>query len=328
MRITNKIAFMVALCFVVSSCTKEDLSQCGEPYNVGLSFSYTLNVDQEDKFADQVKAVGLYIFDSNGKYLGYQSNKDITFGKDYLMGVMLDPGIYDFIVWANADDKVYQICDRANNQLPLEKGKSTFAEAMLLLKNPNGVINTELPNLFHGMVSRVQIEGKGVQRQKIMLIKNTNIINIKLLNIESVLKTVSPSGKATKATEELPAVLPMELTGNNGYMAFDNSLLTGMPPVLYKPYKVVGGTDYGLSVLRLRMEQPMMMRVIHPTTGATLLERDLTQLIIKSGIVKTNEDFDRIDTYDIVISFSDSAYGEATITINGWVVELPESDLN
>ncbi|MEG1665222.1 MAG: FimB/Mfa2 family fimbrial subunit [Mucinivorans sp.] len=324
MKIVRNIVLLLALCSMVSSCTKENLSQCSEPFNVGLSFSYTLNVADEDKFADQVKALGLYIFDINGKYIGFQNAHDVTFGKDYLMGVMLEPGIYDFIVWANADDKVYQVCDGANKQLPLEVGKSTFAESMLLLKNPNGVINTELPNLFHGMASRVEIEGSGIQRQKIMLIKNTNIINIKLQNTESVLKTVKPTGKATKAD----AQLEVELTGDNGYMAFDNSLVAGMPQILYKPYKVVGGTDFGLSVLRLRMEQHLMMRVIHPTTGATLLERDLTQLIIKSGIVKTNEDFDRIDNYDIVISFGDTAHAEATITINGWLVERPESDLN
>ncbi|MEG1464670.1 MAG: FimB/Mfa2 family fimbrial subunit [Mucinivorans sp.] len=324
MKITNKIAVLLALCCVVCSCTKEDLSQCGEPYNVELSFSYTLNVDQKDKFADQVKTIGLYIFDGSGKYVGYQSAQKITFGKDYTMKIRLEPGIYDFVAWANADETVYQVCDGANKQLPLEMSKSTFAEAVLLLKNPNGVVNTELPSLFHGMASRVEIKETGLQRQKIMLVKNTNIINIKLQNTASVLKTVKSTGKATKAA----AQLEVELTGDNGHMAFDNSLVAGMPQVLYKPYKTVGGTDFGLSVLRLRMEQPMMMRVVHPTRGTKVLERDLTQLIIKAGIIKTNEDFDRIDNYDIVIAFGDTASAEATITINGWLVERPESDLN
>ncbi|MEG2319241.1 MAG: FimB/Mfa2 family fimbrial subunit, partial [Mucinivorans sp.] len=85
------------------------------------------------------------------------------------------------------------------------------------------------------------------------------------------------------------------------------------------------GTDFVAEVLRLRTELPLIMRIINPLTGVTVLSEDLTQLILKTGLVKTNDDFDRLDTYNIVISFGVDV--EATITINGWEVKDPESDL-
>ncbi|MEG1635220.1 MAG: FimB/Mfa2 family fimbrial subunit [Rikenellaceae bacterium] len=317
MKIVNHVVILLALCCTLFSCVKEDLSLCPD-FNVGLTFSYTLNVADEDKFADEVKVIGLYIFDSNGKYVGFQSENNITFSKEYQMPVSLAPGIYDFVVWANYDPKFYEVCS-VKDHLPLEVGKSTFAEAMLLLKNTEGVVGAELPDLFHGIVTRAEIKESGVQRQKIMLIKNTNVCNVKLQNTESILRFI------TKAPA---AELQMEITGDNGFMSFDNSLLPQMPQIIYKPYKTVGGAEFDFEVMRLRMERKMMLRVIHPTTGTVVLEKDLIQLILKSGEVKSNEDFDRIDNYDIVIAFGENVATDATITINGWVVEQPESDLN
>ncbi|MEG1665247.1 MAG: FimB/Mfa2 family fimbrial subunit [Mucinivorans sp.] len=309
MRIIKQFIWVLCLCSV-AACTHENLSECDTP-NVGLTFSNAFAPLSKAPLADEVHSLDVFIFDHNGLCLLHKRDDTGPFSSNYVMLLRLLPDTYTCVAWANLHAKNYLLSGDAA-QAPFEVGRSYQKESMLHLQDQKGIVSTDLANLFHGVTTglRVEYNAPDIYRRDIPMIKDVNTINIKLEYVGSVIQ----GGE-----------LKVELDGRNAHMYFDNSLNTTLPGVIYRPYIATAGTDFVAEVLRLRTELPLIMRIINPLTGVTVLSEDLTQLILKTGLVKTNDDFDRLDTYNIVISFGVDV--EATITINGWEVKDPESDL-
>lgn len=311
--IVKQFIWILCLCSAVA-CTRENIEQCDTP-NVALTFSNAFAPAPAPAskaiLADEIHSLDVFVFDHSGLCLLHQRDDKGPFAASYVMLLHLLPDVYTCVAWANLNQTDYYLSGD-ENKAPFVVGQSYQKEAMIHIQNQQGVVSTDLASLFHGQTTQLLVEynPNDLYRRDIPMIKDVNTINIKLEHVGSVIQG---------------AELKVELDGHNGHMHFDNSLNTTMPGVVYRPYLATAGTDFVVDVMRLRTGLPLMMRVVNPITGATVLSEDLTKLIIETGQVTNDEGFDRLDTYNVVISFGTNV--DATITINGWLVKQPESDL-
>lgn len=84
----------------LSSCMKDDLTNCPAP-KVSLKFDYTYNVENADAFSQEVKNLNVYVFDKNGKYFDTYTQSADKFETGHSMDITdLQEGKYTFVCLA------------------------------------------------------------------------------------------------------------------------------------------------------------------------------------------------------------------------------------
>lgn len=315
-------ALLVGLSLV--GCTKEDLSMCVEPNprSVGVRFVYTHNADRVDRFSTDVQAITLFVFDHNEVCVAQLHEEGDTLQQEYVMSLnSLPMGTYTLVAWADVTERsTYELSEEGPNGTlsPFEMQKTLFDQARTVLASPQKQNVTEVPSdLYHGMVSEVVI-GAQSQEIEISLIKNTNLIRTVITGLDKVGNNTSP--------EYIKQRFRTTITAANGRMGFDNKIIPNGGELVYQPYNVHTKSlnlHNENRVLRLQKEVPVLLTITDTQTGDELATFDVVKwlLAIPGNGIKTNEDLDRYDTYDIKVDVSDFAT-QLTVTINGWTVVI------
>lgn len=310
MKYTIKTILLSALLLgFVSGCVKEDLSKCNP--GVLLKFDYSLNPESTNLFGEEVDKVTVYVFDEKGLYYGCfsEAGKRLTNGWEMLLP--LPPGNYTTVTWAgplgtfrigetNADGTAFQ------NEL--KKGV-THIDDFMLTAEQDGRPLTALDNLYHG-IAQVTSTYQPEMVTTVDLMKNTKHLIVTVLDA-----SVAGSGK--------DAPYEVYCTGANARYMADNRIGKQAETVTYRPFETftnLGEAVSELNVLRLVMGRPIRL-VVKSKDGKTVFDKDLLEVLMSTGHYNAQEDFDREDTYRVVIEMGQSGGGEGgiTITVNGWL---------
>lgn len=302
-----------------------------------VRFKYDMNMKFADAFQNAVNSVTLYAFKDG--VLAYQRTEEGELLKQngYRMRIDEIPyrekHKYDYITWAG----------EPNNEsftIPvLTVGKSTKEDLFCQLNRAgNGVVSTDLEDLFHGMTngqdySRSASSAAG-DEVVIPLTKNTNNIRIVLQHL---------SGKPVDVNK-----LNFTITDKNGLMNYDNMLL-GEDVITYKAWhKAQGSAGIGeqqegvITEVNLALADLTVARLMADEEPILVVTNDEEEMVIHIPLVDyallykrlryedmpDQEFLDRQDEYNMTF-FLDENYRwiNQFIYINSWKVVLQESEL-
>ena len=217
----------VAVGLTLSSCGMiyEDEGDCTTYCDV--RFVYDRNMEFADAFSSQVKAVDLYVFDAEGRFLRQVSEHgDALRAAGYSMPLDLQPGRYTVLAWCGLDG------ERDSYEVPQpEPGVTTLEQMRCRLADRQRVEGEtavgEIDNLFHGMTSFTLPDEEGHHTYTVELTKNTNTVRVVLQNL---------SGEALNPDDFI-----FTITDENGLLDYDNSVLDD-ELLSYHPFFTTQGT--------------------------------------------------------------------------------------
>ena len=320
LRYTYRIIFLFFICsWGMTSCTafEEDLPEC----RLSVKFKYDYNLLSVNAFHSQVNKVVLYVFDKAGKYLFSQTDEGTLLADgSYRMEVKLPVGEYRLLAWAGAGDS-YDITS-------LARGVSTINELKLKLKREQSlIIDRALEPLWYGEIINVNFTGDHSQTEIINLIKDTNVIRFVFEN------------RGTNNSLDVDNYI-YELTESNGYMDYDNTLMTD-DTLGYQPYYTEQvSADRGvieLNTMRLMTDRLNHFSVKDKTTSTTVFKVDLTEFFLALRLEEyknkwsDQEYLDRKDSYEVVFFLSGSSptnpWTSVSVIVNGWTWYIQQEDL-
>jgi hypothetical protein len=352
---TKQLLFFL-LILLATSCISEGATEC--PNTLRLSLRYTLNSQNADRIADEVRSISVYIFDSETGVLvdivqateadikrGYRDitlpySGKYTFTAWGASGTDIRTGGYKSVQMTNAAAHTYtdaQIgsttLDNFRKMMDLtpatprtvaERSRSTVAERSRSIGEVTPT-NNDFDHLFHANVQAVPVIATGVSitEQTIPLdfMRNTATLRVTVTGLQHV------SG--------IDAVNPIEMfvTAKNGRYNFDNSIGTFAREVIYEqPHKELSATQMltDIKIQRLVKERhlgtgsdPVLLSLRHPVTGNDIIAPiNVVDIISQNPAYATQEQIDRESLFEIELSLSPSDTTDlaVTITINEWVI--------
>lgn len=184
-----------------------------KPCEYKLHFVYDYNMKFADAFQHEVSKVSLFLCDDKGNFL-MQRQIEGNELKDNNIKLDLEPGTYYALTWAGLDEGSYEWPQ-------LTPGVSTLQDIRVrTLRNADATQPNELEPLWHALDTLV-ITGTAHEDKEISLAKNTNKLRFILQDTEGYSMDVDD--------------FTFEITADNGYMDYDNSLLDD-PQITYLPY--------------------------------------------------------------------------------------------
>lgn len=184
-----------------------------KPCEYRLHFVYDYNMKFADAFQKEVSQVSLFLCDDKGNFI---TKRQIEGDELKANNVVLDvePGTYYAVTWAGLSDASYELPQ-------LTPGESTIEDIKVrTLRNSDATQLNELTPLWHSLDTLV-VTGKSQEEKEISLAKNTNRLRFILQDTEGYSMNVKD--------------FTFEITADNGYMDYDNSLIDD-PVITYKPY--------------------------------------------------------------------------------------------
>lgn len=312
-----------------------------DPYYF-VEFIYDMNMEFADAFPAQVNSVKLMVYDAaTGNFVKTfeETSEAILSEKGYRMPVDLKPGNYDFIAWCGLHNNEGQfvVADPA----PTREALKCRLEARAY-DGAQAVSQQELHLLFHGMVVRQNLpDQQGEHTVTIRLTRDTNTINLSLTQL---------GDKGMK-----PGQFSVCMADTNGWMGYNNALLTD-EPIEYRPYyQIYGSEDFTaggasnadddacnymrceLSTARLMVDHNPVIVVTDNESGKTVFSIPIVKWIrtyrseaSKRLVPDDQEYLDRENEYNVVLYIENNHGGwiAAQIEINGWRVrELGDTEL-
>jgi len=213
--------FTLLASLLLQSCINEDMQECPNEYNLRIVFDR--NMLYADAFASCVKSVDIQVFDHTTGMPVYRhtDSGDALASGNYLVTLPIPAGTYDVLCWCGLNE--------GNSFSYTNAGSQALTDQGMLLNTDNGVSNGRLNDLYHGMlIETTFIDNNDIgsfepQTKTIYLTKNTNRVNVVLLNLDG-----SEMGKDA---------FTWTITSANGEMAYDNKLITGSH-VTYSPWSI------------------------------------------------------------------------------------------
>lgn len=307
------IASVFIFSMLLFSCINEDNYDCPEDVRVYFSL-----VSPESNPAD-VDRMHLFVFNERGYFeREYRDNHIAKFGPEYYIHcVNMMPGNYRFIAWAGKDDNHY-----STTPASFVKDKTTFAEALVILKHSGNLVTATPHHLFHSeLAATVKLEK--IQRFYMPLAQITNTVNIRT------------TGLPTDDNTYL-----YNIADNNCIYSFDRSFVphsehsanetfTYTTPFLKDEAQQLMGS---LQILRLAANRRIpQLEIYNKTQGKVLYpvddqSGDLIGLILRAY---SQNDFENTHTYNIVLHFTgdDNTGYKVNITVNGWEVKEQDGEL-
>ncbi|MEG0498846.1 MAG: FimB/Mfa2 family fimbrial subunit [Alistipes sp.] len=272
-----------------------------------LTFGFTKNEENTDKFPSEVKALEVYAFNTEGIYAANFKIANINHGTTpFTMPISLPLGEYTFVVWGGTMN-TYTIKSNKTGK-ELEIGTSNFTEAQLAIKQQGTVIDYPLDDLYYGRADHVNLTQQELGTH-FNLTKNTHLLNITLRGVDAPHTDVS-------------------CTASNGQFNFDNSLSESASMIQYKPFERKENTEElvaKFSILRLLSDSDCRLKVRNTATNEELYNENLVKQILKLPNINSDDDLDRHGNYNIVISIN--PYVGVTVSINGYIVTESGHDI-
>lgn len=349
-RFVMKVLALVALLLSWASCDSvifDEEGDCSVTYR--LHFRYDMNLKFADAFANEVKSVALYAFDSDGVLVWQKSEKgSVLASEGYAMTLDLLPGDYRLIAWCGLDNEGEHGESFTVPETQIGKTREEELRCSLNRKRDGASAYSDerLYPLFHGSleVSLPANDDGDDYDYTMYLTKDTNHVRIILQHL---------SGEDVNVND-----FTFSIEDANGDMASDNTLLNG-ENILYKEWLTQNGeagvdirNDAGkravtnvkmamadLTVARMvDSHRNRMMLTIRNKDGETvahipvidyaLLSKDYYEMEFNRRM--SNQEFlDREDEY--VMTFfldEDNHWVSSVILINSWRVVLSDVGLN
>lgn len=223
--IRQMIMVLTAL-FLITSCDSlvyDDEGDCAVTYR--LKFRYDMNLKFADAFANEVKSVSLYAFDEEGTLVWTSSERGAALASDdYAMTLSLAPGKYRLVAWCGLGD-----CDSFTlpdaNPAENVNGLNCRINGVTATQQQPFRSDKDLQPLFHGMMDVVLPDSDDGEdyTYTIRLTKDTNVFRVVLQHLSG--EDVNPDD------------FEFSIEDNNGWLAYDNSMLMEAP-VVYRPWAV------------------------------------------------------------------------------------------
>jgi len=312
---------MLATSLMLTGCITEDLQECPNDYR--LRIVYDRNMLNADAFASRVHSVDIQVFDhSSGlPVCRHSESGEALASGNYTVSLPVPPGDYDILCWGGmAEGTSFSYAHPSAEALHQQD---------VLLNTSDGVSGKRLEDLYHGLLSRASFIDNNdlgsfeTQTETIYLTKNTNRINVVLMNLDGALMQEKD--------------FKLSITSNNGGMAYDNSLLTGQS-VTYHPWSItpiVGETIDNVSVqsalsaefslARLTAETDSRLDVVRLSDGERIISVPLEDnLLLYKGAfyahMTDDEYLNREDDYTItfILDANNNWDRTAMIYINKW----------
>lgn len=306
-------SLLTSLC-LMQSCIKEDTSGCN--FGVNITYTYTKNPSDTNKFGSEVRKIVLYIFDKDNRYVGSVVEQDLPLTNDYVQRVSLPKeGVYNFVAWgAGAGSGDYEIVQKTATGFDKNfvVGSTKLSDMrMRVVETKNGIIDTEINDLFFGSQQEVKVNSPSADTPvKIDLIKNTNTINLSLTGFAPEQETLAAS-----------SYYQVTIGTMGGVYNFDNTVdKPSASAYTYKHYsfRTDGQTwIHSLKTLRLLTGREMMLSITETENNTEILSpTNVVAMIMKNPAYSTQDALDREDTYNL--AFKKDV--EVTISVNGWQI--------
>lgn len=335
-RSIKKIITLSLTGILLNACIKEDMDDCA----TFIHIDYTHNVLNSNAFGEQVDEVTLYVFDEKDilVHTVHDQGKHIT--NNYTIQLTdLPRGNYQFVAWAQNNEHTNE---QANFTFPaLTPGRSILNEltARLKVTPDTRLFNSNLNNLLVGHVPAQYVNQSTHNRITIPVKKITNTVRIVLIE----------TGDKELSTDNYNIRIE-ELQGNG----IINSMYEVMPDdkITYAPYyfekKTARDGEYDKNnpaeqdkalaaefALSRLIDGHNIRLIAENKEGDRQMDVDLLE-IIKLAELEGNaskwsfqEYLDRQDHYSITFYVNNGKFTlmNATIIINGWVVNLVDIEM-
>lgn len=304
---TKKLTTSICLAILMLSmqgCVEDDLSVCG----VSLKFTYTQNLEDVDKFAEEVNRVDVFVFDSNHIFVGrFTEGSSRLHGSSYSMPLNLMEETYTFAVWGNLCDD-YVLTD-------LVAGETSLEEAMLSLNRESDIIEWHPGSLYFG--SRTEDVHPAEQSNQLITIDMMRDTK----NIRVITKGLPLEDPAVSDNKEYTCTI----SSRNGDYKFDNSI-TGSSRLQYIPVSYVdttANTSLVSDFVTLRelndasTGSRLQLEYDSEETGQyrQLFDADLVRDLLLPASISTNLDIEHDFTIELEVDFT---MGSVTVTIGEW----------
>ena len=342
--LTRYIAAVLLLAGIAGcSWVRDDLTDCPKGCQVQLKVEAGISTEggfNAAAFRDEVQSLTLYVFDSNGKFVGHFSEQgDKLKQGDYTVDVPIDPGHYKAVAWTGLEDDHYIVSD-------LVPGTSTIEDLEVLLeRNSENRQDEYLGPVWHGKIDDIEVKPNVYQVYEVPMRKTNN-------NFVVVLHDMN--GNPIKGD-----TFTYEIQSANGRMAHDHSLLED-DVLKYGAYFVETAnlSDYDdtkaddpainltvaraeLNTLRLVKGNPTRLVIRERAGGKLVLDINLIQYILMTreyyenrvGAKLTDQQYlDYEDKYSLMFTMMPTGsivnpYALVELRINGWVLRPQDAIL-
>jgi hypothetical protein len=289
--------------FVIQGCVKDNLGECG----LSIRVQYTNNKEGVDRLAERVNHLTLYVFDSNGTFVGaYPSTGTLYSG--YTIPLLLKSGTYDFVIWGNLGGD-YEIPSFVPGQTQAQELNLKFRK----VGSDNRVV--EFPDSLYYGALRLNVRPALQENQvyTIDLIKNTKKI------------TVIASGLPLSGPESDGLQFDCQITSRNAGLRFLDNGISENTKVTYVPRDHVNEEEQRISefmVIREIQDKSTESQLVYTMTERsgvvrTLLDTSLVDMLL-AYISNRMWDLNIEDEFVIQVTFSVGNHVTASISINGW----------
>lgn len=319
----------------LSSCPKG----CQIQLKVDAGISAAGNLGSMN-FAEEVDDVSVFVFSSDGKYVGHFSEHgDALKQNDFILDLPLEPGHYKVVAWTGLADEKYIASQ-------MEAGKSTTDDLRILLdRDEENRQNEYLHPLWHGMIDDIEVKPKCYPVYTAQMKKTNN-------NFVVVLQDFN--GNPIKGD-----TFTYEIHSANGHMAHDHSLLSD-EVIKYGAYHIETAnlSDFDgtkaeepaldltvaraeLNTLRLVKDRETRLVLRERAGGKLVLDINLIQYILltreyfegRVGVKLTDQQYlDYEDKYSIIFTMMPTGtiinpYALVELRVNGWVLRPQDAIL-
>lgn len=351
-----KLFTIAAVAMTASSCEKifDYEGDCDPKFFV--KFEYTMHMEKGDAFKEQVKAVDLWIFDSEtGDYVDhvYSTVADLE-QYDYLLPIDVKPGNYNFVAWCgDIDNRHFKVNDNINRH-----DEATCRLHKRKYEGMQAVSNENLDLLFHGKLNGASLpDEEGTYIYTVPLIRDVNNISITLQHVSGDFDTTHKS---------------IIMADNNGSMFHDNTVDETDETIHFHPWSLVTGNlegesqtpgnTYGsdegfygdhdgftdvngghgnymnveLSTARLLADHNPLVTIKDDESGKVMFEIPVVKWLLQlrskqySGM-DDQEYLDRKNQHELMVLLQDDGKGGWTaisVVINGWhMIDNGEIDM-
>lgn len=315
---------LCALCWSITGCTQEKLSDCPPTGTYSVAFEYVNHTDTDhpDRFLTDVQRIDLYAFDASGLFVKCITRTGNPFPEKFRIDPEVPDGAYTLVAWGNLTDEMTPNPD-------FIAGKTSLQEALLTLERDDaqGVMH-ELTPLFHAL-KQVTVNYPARRTDVLSLTKNTKCLNLQV-------QWFDDDSPCTHNCAE--GVYARIMAPDGGILKFDNSVVAPGNDLIYNYHQHVTNPEKNtlsetFSLMRLTEGQPLTLVVERRQSDGTareLYRADLLRdLILKHPYSRSQADLDKQDTYDVQLRFDDDqdTYMQTAVTVAGWTIVLQDSGI-
>jgi hypothetical protein len=303
-KIESVVLWMTAMLFLIPGCMKDNLGDCG----LSIRVTYTQNKEAADCLGERVDHLTLYVFDSNGRFVGDYPSRG-TLYNGYTIPLLLKSGTYSFVVWGNLNPREYNIPSLVPGETQVQGLDLQFSKV-----GPQDQVVNEFPDsLYYGAKMNVNIRPALMDEQihEIDLIKDTKEITVRA-------SIVAPDSERLK--------FDCHIFSKNSLLRFiDNRIPAESAFVTYlPPNKFVDEEGRWISEFRVIREiedastESKLIYTITDDAGTVreFREESLVQMLRLYLTRMSPYTFDIEDKFVIDIRYEN--YATTSITINGW----------